>query len=60
MGSVPDKVVGFFNSPSSSSHTMFQGSSHPLTEMRTRNIHGFKGLPARKGGNLSAICEPIV
>jgi hypothetical protein len=28
--------------------------------MRTRNIPGVKGRPARKADNLIAICEPIV
>jgi hypothetical protein len=32
----------------------------PLTEMSTRNLSGGKGRPARKAGNLTAICEPIV
>jgi hypothetical protein len=32
----------------------------PLTEMRTRNLPGGKGRPARKANNLTAICEPIV
>jgi hypothetical protein len=32
----------------------------PLTEMRTRNLPGGKGRPARKADNLTVICEPIV
>jgi hypothetical protein len=39
---------------------MALGSSQPLTEMSTRNLPGFKGLPARKADNLTAICEPTV
>jgi hypothetical protein len=31
-----------------------------LTEMSTTNLPGGKGRPARKGDNLTAICEPIV
>jgi hypothetical protein len=36
------------------------GSTQPLTEMSTRNLHGGKGPPASKADNLTAICEPIV
>jgi hypothetical protein len=36
------------------------GSTHPLTEMSTRNFPGGKGLPTRGTDNLTAICEPIV
>jgi hypothetical protein len=39
---------------------MALGSTHPLTEMSTRNIPGDKGRPARKADNLTAICEPTV
>jgi hypothetical protein len=39
---------------------MALGSTQPLTEMSTRNLPGGKGRPARKVGNLTAICEPIV
>jgi hypothetical protein len=39
---------------------MAVGSTQLLTEMSTRNIPGGKGRPARKAGNLTAICEPIV
>jgi hypothetical protein len=39
---------------------MTLGSTQPLTEMSTRKIPGGKGRPARKAGNLIAICEPIV
>jgi hypothetical protein len=35
-------------------------SIQPLTEMSTRNLPGGKGRPARKAGNLTTICEPIV
>jgi hypothetical protein len=31
-----------------------------LTEMSIRNLIGGKGRPARKGDNLTAICEPTV
>jgi hypothetical protein len=35
-------------------------STQPLTEMSTRNIPGCEGRPARKAGDLTAICEPTV
>jgi hypothetical protein len=50
----------FFNLPNPSSGTMAGGSTQPLTEMSTRNISGGKEWPARKAGNLAAICDPIV
>jgi hypothetical protein len=31
-----------------------------LTEMRTRNISGGKGRPARGADNLTSICEPFI
>jgi hypothetical protein len=36
------------------------GSTHPVTEMSTRNLSGGKGRPAHKADNLTAICDPIV
>jgi hypothetical protein len=39
-GSIPDEVIGFFNTNNPSSRTMVLGSTHPLTEMKTRNIPG--------------------
>jgi hypothetical protein len=41
-------------------HTMALGSTQTLTEMSTRNLLGGKGRPARKPGNIIAICEPTV
>jgi hypothetical protein len=38
--------VDFFNLPNPSSRTMALGSTHPLTEMSTRNLPGGKGWPA--------------
>jgi hypothetical protein len=35
-------------------------STHPLTEMSTRNLPGDKWRPSRKADNLTAICEPTV
>jgi hypothetical protein len=58
--SIPN-VTGFFNSPNPSNRTMALGSTQPLTEMSTRNLHGAKGRRlARKADNLTVICEPIV
>jgi hypothetical protein len=34
-------------------------STHPLTEMSTRNLPRIKGLPSHKA-DLNDICEPIV
>jgi hypothetical protein len=60
-GSIPDEITGFFNLPNPSSRTMALGSTHPLTEMNTRNLPGGgKGQPARKDDNLTAIYEPTV
>jgi hypothetical protein len=59
-GSVPDEVIGFFNSPNLPSRTMALGLTQLLTEMNTRNLPGGKGRPARGADNLTAICEPIV
>jgi hypothetical protein len=42
-GSYPDEVIGFFNWPKPSNRTMALGSTHPLTEMSTRNLAGGKG-----------------
>jgi hypothetical protein len=59
-GSNPDEVIVFFNWPNPSSRTMALGSTHPLTEMSTRNLPGSKGWSARRADNLIAICEPTV
>jgi hypothetical protein len=59
-GLIPDEVIGFFISPNPSSRTIVLGSTQPLTEMSTRNLHGGKGRVARKDDNLTAICEPVV
>jgi hypothetical protein len=60
-GLIPDEVIGFFNLPNPSSHTVTLVSTQPLTEMiSTRNPSGSKGRPARKADILTAICEQIV
>jgi hypothetical protein len=57
---VPGEVDFFFNLPNPSSCTMALGSTHPLTEMCTRNPPGGKNRPAHRADNLAAICEPNV
>jgi hypothetical protein len=59
-GSIPEKVIGYFNWYNSCSRTMALGSAKHLTEMSTRNLPGGKGRPARKADILTDICEPIV
>jgi hypothetical protein len=58
-GLIPDEVIGFFNLPNPSSHTMALRSTQPLTEMSTGNLPGGKGRLTRKADNLTAICETI-
>jgi hypothetical protein len=60
VGSIPDEVIGFFNSPNPSSRTMALGLTQPLREMNTKNLPGGQGQPARKAGNLTSISEPTV
>jgi hypothetical protein len=38
--SIPNEVIGFFNSPKPPSRTMVVGSTRTLTEISTRNIPG--------------------
>jgi hypothetical protein len=57
LGSNPDEVL---NLPNPSSRTVILGFTQPLTEINTRKIPGVKARSARKAGNLSVICEPIV
>jgi hypothetical protein len=56
---VPDEV-DFFNLPNPCSRTMALGSTQTLTEMSTRNLPGGKKRPARRAGNLAAVCEQNV
>jgi hypothetical protein len=51
------RSLDFFNWPNPSSRSMALGSTQPLTEMSTRNIHVGKGWLARKA-DLTAIWEP--
>jgi hypothetical protein len=59
VGSIPDEVTEFFNSPNPSSRSMTLGSTQPLTEMSIRNPPGSKGWQERKAENLTANCELI-
>jgi hypothetical protein len=57
---IPMRWIFFFNWPNPYSQAMDLGSTHPLTEMSTRNIPGGKGRPVREADNLTAMYEPIV
>jgi hypothetical protein len=57
--SIPDEVIGFFNSPNPSSCTMVLGLTQSVTKMSTRNLPEGKGWPAHKVDNLTATCEPL-
>jgi hypothetical protein len=59
-GSISNEVTGFFNWPSPSSSTVVLGSTQSLTKMRTRNIPGGKGRPAREADNFTVIYESAV
>jgi hypothetical protein len=39
---------------------MALGSTQPLTEISTRNLHGSKGRLVHRADNLTAISDPIV
>jgi hypothetical protein len=52
--------LGFFNLPNPSSRTEAQGSIQLISGFNSRNLRRVKGRPARKAGNLSAICQPVV
>jgi hypothetical protein len=59
MNSIPNEIIGFFNLPNPSNHTIALGSTQPLTEMSTRDLPAAKGQPACKADNLTGICELI-
>jgi hypothetical protein len=52
--------VDVFNLPNTFSCTMDLRSTHPRTEMNTRNLPACKKRPARRADNLAAIYEPNV
>jgi hypothetical protein len=61
---VPMRSLDFFQLPNRFSHARPWGFTQPLIEMstRSRNITflGSRARSARKAGNLTAVCEPIV
>jgi hypothetical protein len=60
MGSIPNEVTWFFSSPNFPAALWAMGSTHPLTEMSTKNLPGVKGSPpARNSDNLTAICDRL-
>jgi hypothetical protein len=59
-GSIPDKVIGIFNSPNPFSRTVALESTQLLTEMNSRALPVGKGRSVRKAENLTAISNPIV
>jgi hypothetical protein len=58
-GSIPIKVIKFFNLSNPTSRTMALESIQPVTEMSTKDLPGDIGRPARKA-DLTTNCEPIV
>jgi hypothetical protein len=60
LGSIPDNIIAFLNRRNYFGRTMALGSNQPVTEMSTKNFHLGKVWPARKGDNLTAICELTV
>jgi hypothetical protein len=58
-GSIRD-VIGHFKGPKPFSRNIVLGSNQPLTEMSTRILSEREWRAARKAGNLTVACEPIV
>jgi hypothetical protein len=56
-GSIPDKIIGFFNRPNPFSRNMTLGLTQPLKEIGTRNLPGGEGQPASKADYLTQISE---
>jgi hypothetical protein len=48
-GSIPDEVIGFFNSPNLSNRVMALWLTQRLTEMSTRNLPGGKDAAGEYG-----------
>jgi hypothetical protein len=59
-GSIPEEVNWFLQLPNPSGRTKALELTQPLREMSTRKLPEWKGQPARKAWNFTAICEPIV
>jgi hypothetical protein len=60
VGLIPDEVIVFFNCLNPFSHTMALGSTHPLTEMSSKNLPVSKEQQACKADYFTAISELIV
>jgi hypothetical protein len=54
------QVTGFFNGLNPFNRTMALGMISSLTEMSTKNLHGFNGRLGREAEKLTALCEPSV
>jgi hypothetical protein len=57
---VPNELDFFFNLTDFSNRTMALGSTQPLTEISTKNLHEGRKGPARRADNLAAVCKPNV
>jgi hypothetical protein len=61
MGSIPNKVIGFFNWPNPSSCTLALRLNQSLTKLIPEIFFGVKGGQlVHKADNFTTICEPIV
>jgi hypothetical protein len=60
VGSSPDDVIAFFNVSNPSMARMTLEFTQPLAETSTGIFLRGKARPARKAGNLTAICELTV
>jgi hypothetical protein len=58
MGSIPDEVIGFYNSTNLASRTM--GPGVDSSSNRNEYQEYFWGVKGGKIDNLTAICEPTV
>jgi hypothetical protein len=59
-GSSPDEVIGFFNLPNPSNHTMALEFTQTLNRIEYQKISGGKARPASKADRLNANYELIV
>jgi hypothetical protein len=56
----PKRLLDFSMWPIPSNRTMVLGTTQPLKEMNTRNLHGGKRRSVRKADKITAICESTV
>jgi hypothetical protein len=59
-GSIPEDSIAFHNLPDPSSRTLTLDSSHPVTEISSRNLPGGEARPMLKADNLTSICKTNV